>query len=229
MCRDALGPHRGPMNTSRNTLAVSGLLAGLLPLVGNGLYDGGEGSGTEVLALAEQGLPPIAWVAYPLELIGFGALCVLLGSLVAMLWNRAPVAAATTGIVGAAMVSVKIGSIAPGMALREHYEGVSPATAEVFSAIGDAAFVVSGLLLSAAMTVAGVGLLQIDFPRWLSWWAVVAGGAGVLAGLVGVLAPAAYFPIPFLLLLVWMIALGLSTALSTNVGKPVGAAIAVPE
>jgi len=229
MCRDAPTSQGEAMNTSRTTLAVSGLLAGLLPLVGNGLYEGGEGSGAAVLAQAEQGLPPIAWVAYPLELIGFAALSVLLGSLVAMTWNRAPIAAATTGIVGAAMVSVKLGSIAPSMALREHYEGVSPATAEVLSAIGDAAFVVSGLLLSVAMTAAGVGLLRVDFPRWLSWWAIGAGGAGALAGVVGVVTPAAYVPIPFLLLLVWMIALGLNTALSANVGKPVGMAVAVPE
>jgi hypothetical protein len=208
---------------------MSGLLAGLLPLVGNGLYDGGDGSGAAVLAQAEEGLPPIAWVAYPLELVGFGALCVLLGSLVALIWDHAPVAAVTTGIAGAAMVSVKLGTIAPGMALREHHEGVSAATAEVLVAIGDAGFVVSGLLLSVALTAAGVGLLRIDFPRWLAGWAVGAGGAGTLAGVVGVVAPAAYFPIPFLLLLVWMIAVGLRTALAANVGKPVGMAVAVPE
>jgi hypothetical protein len=201
------------MTTPRGTLIVSALLAGLLPLVGNGLYDGGDGSGAGVLRQAEAGLPLIAYVAYPLELAGFAALCVLVACLATMLLPRSPVAAVTTAVVGTAAVAVKIGSVAPQMALRVHHDGVDPATAELLTGLNGAAWVVSGFLVCLALTAAGLGLLRTDEPRWLAWWAVVAGALGTLAGAVGILEPERYVPVPFLLLLLWMIALGLTGAL----------------
>ena len=48
--------------------------------------------------------------------------------------------------------------------------------------------------------------------RWLSWWPAVAGVAGVVAGMVGIVRPEAFVPIPYLLLLLWLIVLGMVAA-----------------
>jgi hypothetical protein len=46
------------------TLVIAGLLAGLGPLVGNGLY-AGPGSSGETIAEAREGLPSIAYLPTP--------------------------------------------------------------------------------------------------------------------------------------------------------------------
>ncbi len=193
------------------TLIISALLASLGPLVGNGLYAVPGSNGEEILAEARDGLPAIAYVAFPLELIGFAALAVLLAWLVAHLFERAPVAAVTTGIAGSAMIAVKVGSVGPWMVVNSMPDKLDPMTAETLIALNDQSFVISGFLICLAFLAAGVGLLATEFPRWLSWWAAVAGGLGVVAGMVGIVRPDAYLPIPYLLLLVWMIAVAIAT------------------
>lgn len=205
------------------TLIVSALLASLGPLVGNGLYAGPGTDGEAILAEAREGLPTIAYFAYTLELLGFAALAVLFAWLVTFLFERSPVAAVTTGIAGSAMLAVKVASAAPMMTVYSMPETLDPMTAEALISMNSQSFVVSGFLMSVAFLAAGVGLLATEFPRWLAWWAAVAGGLGVVAGAVGVVRPEAYVPIPFLLLLVWMIAVAL-----TAVVRPDDAASAIP-
>lgn len=203
------------------TLIISSLLASLGPLVGNGLYAGPGTDGEAILAEARDGLPAIAYVAYPLELLGFAALVVLFAWLVAYLIERAPVAAVTAGIAGSAMLAVKVGSAGPMMVVNSIPEKLDPVTAEALISMNDQSFVVSGFLMCVAFLAAGVGLLSTEFPRWLSWWATVTGGLGVVAGVVGVVRPEAYVPIPFLLLLVWMIAVALATIMRPVDASPV--------
>ncbi len=179
--------------------------------MGNGLYAVPGSNGGEILAEARDGLPAIAYVAFPLELIGFAALVVLLAWLVAYLFERAPVAAVTTGIAGSAMIAVKVGSVGPWMVVNSMPDKLDPMTAEMLISLNDQSFVISGFLICLAFLAAGVGLLATEFPRWLSWWATVAGGLGVVAGMVGIVHPAAYLPMPYLLLLVWMIAVAIAT------------------
>jgi hypothetical protein len=210
MRRDAVDHESRCMNRNR-TLIVSALLASLGPLVGNGLYAGPGSSGEAILAEARDGLPAIAYVAFPLEVLGFAALAVLFAWLVVFLFERAPVAAVTTGIAGTAMIAVKVGSAGPWMVVNSMPDKLDPMTAEALISLNDQAFVVSGFLMSLAFLAAGVGLLATEFPRWLAWWATVAGGLGVVAGAVGIVRPEAYMPIPFLLLLVWMIAVAIAT------------------
>ncbi len=195
------------------TLIISALLASLGPLVGNGLYAGPGSSGEAILADAREGLPAIAYFAYTLELLGFAALAALFAWLVAFLFERAPVAAVATGIAGSAMLAVKVGSAAPMMTVYSMPDTLDPMTAEAFISMNDQSFVVSGFLMAVAFLAAGVGLLATEFPRWLAWWATVAGGLGVVAGVVGVVRPEAYVPIPFLLLLVWMTAVALTAVM----------------
>ena len=209
------------MNRNR-TLVISALLASLGPLVGNGLWAGPGTDGDKILADARDGLPAIGYVGLTLELVGFAALAVLFAWLVVFLFERAPVAAVTTGIAGTAMLAVKIGSAGPMMVVYAIPEKLDATTAEALISMNDQSFVVSGFLMCVAFLAAGVGLLGTEFPRWLSWWATVAGGAGVVAGIVGITRPEAYMPIPFLLCLVWLIAVAITT-----VTRPDGGAQAI--
>lgn len=207
------------------TLIISALLASLGPLVGNGVYAGPGESGEAILAEAREGLPTIAYFAYTLELLGFVALAVLFAWLVTFLFQRVPVAAVTAGIAGSAMLAVKVGSAAPMMTLYSIPDTLDPMTAETLISMNGQAFIISGFLMSVVFLAAGVGLLATEFPRWLAWWAAVAGGLGLVAGVVGVVRPDAYVPIPFLLLLLWMMAAALTAVMrpgdaeSTNRGN----------
>jgi hypothetical protein len=206
---------------NRRILVPSALLAGLGPLIGNGLYEGPTGSGDLLLAELREPLTLKAYAAIGLELLGFVALMVFVGVLAAGLARRAPVAAAVTAIAGSAMVAVKLATVTPLLALRLDTAGPDDAgaggvgadVAGVLLGIGDAGFVVSGLLLAVAFTAAGAGLLASGLvPRWLAWWPAVVGVLTVATAGVGVAEPDRYVPVPFLLLLLWMIVLGVATA-----------------
>jgi hypothetical protein len=203
------------------TLIISALLASLGPLVGNGLYAAPATDGEKILAEARDGLPAMAYVAFPLELLGFAALAVLFAWLVAFLFERAPVAAVTTAIAGSAMIAVKVGSAGPWMVVNSIPEKLDPATAEILISMNDQSFVISGFLMCVAFLTAGFGLLASEFPRWLAWWATVAGGLGVVAGMAGIVRPEAYVPIPYLLCLVWMIAVAIATVMRRDDAAPV--------
>lgn len=222
MRRDGAGHDSQVMNRNR-TLVISALLASLGPLVGNGLWAGPGTDGDKILADARDGLPTIAYLAIPLELVGFGALAVLVAWLVTYLFERTPVAAVTAAIAGSAMLAVKVGSAAPMMVVHAIPEKLDPVTAEAFISMNDQSFVVSGFLTCVAFLAVGIGLLRTEFPRWLSWWAAVAGGLGIVAGIVGVTRPEAFVPVPFLLCLLWMIAVAITTVV-----RPGSAAPAIP-
>lgn len=206
--------------TRNRTLIISALLASLGPLVGNGLYAGPGSSGEAILVQAREGLPTTAYVAYTLELLGFVALTVLFAWLVTFLFQRAPVAAVTVGIAGSAMLAVKVGSAAPMMTVHSMPSTLDPMTAEALMSMNDQSFIISGFLMSVAFLAAGVGLFATEFPRWLAWWAAVAGGLGVVAGVIGIVRPEAYVPIPFLLLLLWMIAVALTSVMRPDQAGP---------
>jgi hypothetical protein len=206
------------MTQPRNhTIAVSGLAAGLGPLVGNGIYSGADSDdGEAILKEFQDGLPGAGYISFPLELLGFAALAVFVACLVVRLYAVAPVAAVTTGVAGATMLAVKVGSAAPWMYVIANADDLDPATAEVLMGLNDMAFVVSGFLLSVAFTAAGIGLLKTDTSRVLAWWPTAMGALGVVAGIVGTVNPDAYLPVPFLLLLVWMIAVGIAAAMRSG-------------
>jgi hypothetical protein len=224
------GPTTGaptPLSTQASgnrALGFSALLAGLLPLVGNGLYAGPTGDGGQLLADAQGGPPGIAYLAYALELGGFVALCVLLATLTTLLHPRSPVAAVTTAVAGAGMVAVKIASVTPTMALAAEADQLDAPTAQLAQAVNGAGFVACGFLLGVALAAAGAGILRSGtMARWVGWWAAVAGSGAVVAGAHGIVAPPAYVPVPFLLLLLWMITVGVTT-LAGSLGRSAGAA-----
>lgn len=209
-------------------LVLSALLSALGPLVGNGLYAGPTGDDEEVLTSLRDGLPTIAYAGYGLELLGFVAMVVLFGWLVSFLARPAPVAAACVGVGGAAMLGVKLGSAGSTMAALSLADDIDATTAQVLLSLGEQGFVLQGFLLGLALSAAGVGLLASPAPRWLAWWPTVVGVLAMVTAGIGVLAPASYVPIPFLLLLVWMVALAIRSALGTSSAESTPAAAAAP-
>lgn len=200
-----------PDSISRPLLITSAVVAGLGPLVGNGVYAGAEGTGADLQRnLADP--DTVAYVGYSLELVGFVAMATVFGALCTWIHRQAPVAAAVTGIAAAAGLAVKVGTVTPTLAVAAADDPLDPATVDALVSVGDMGFVVSGYLLGLAFAAAGLGLLRSSAPRWLAWWPTVAGALGVTAAIVGITAPDAYFPLFFVLLLVWLVALGLAGA-----------------
>jgi hypothetical protein len=154
-----------------------------------------------------------------LEAVGLIALCVVMACLVVAVAPLRPTAAATGGIAGAAMVGVKIGSAAPVMAAYLLADSIDAQTTSVLIGLNDAAFVLSGLLMSLAFGALGIGLWHADGPRWVTRTPAVLGVLGVGAGVAGIAEPDAYVPVPFLLLLVWMLALALWSATTRRAPK----------
>lgn len=194
----------------RTVFVPAAVLAGVCPLVADSLHEDAAGSGEQILAEAAAGLPAAARLSVALFLVGFAALVVVLAALAAAIAARTPALSGVVAIAGAAAVSVKLAEAQTGPALRDAADVVDPGTAEVLVAIDEAGFTVYGFLLALALGAAGLGLLRSGVaPAWLAWWGAVAGGLGVLTAAVGIVWPPNYVPIPFLLLLVWLIALGI--------------------
>ena len=211
MRRDTSMFHAAAMNQiPRNVLVPSALLAGLCPLVANTVHEDTTGDGAQILSDAAQAASPAEQISIALFLIGFAALVVVLAVLAAAIAGRTPVLAGVVAIAGAASVAIKLIEAQTGIALRQAADVLDPGTAEVLVGMDEAGFTVHGFLLSLALGAAGLGLLRARaVPSWLAWWAAVAGALGVLTAIVGIVWPAAYVPIPFLLLLVWLVALGI--------------------
>jgi hypothetical protein len=197
----------------RPVLVPAALLAGLCPLLANTIDDGAAADGGAILAEAGAGPSMAGALSIGLFLVGFVALIVVLGVLAAAIAGRTPALAGVVLVAGAAGVATKLAEAQTGMALRETADVLDSGTAEALVAVDAAGFVVYGLLLSLALGAAGLGLLQCGLaPAWLGWWAAGMGGMGVVTAGVGIVAPQAFVPIPFLLLLVWLIALGVTGA-----------------
>jgi hypothetical protein len=194
----------------RNVFVPAAILAGVCPLLADSLHEESAGDGEQVLAEAAGAVPVAAQVSVALFLLGFVALVVVLATLAAVIAPRTPILAGVVAIAGAGSVAVKLAEAQTGMALREAADVVAPGTAEVLVGIDEAGFTLYGFLLSLALGAAALGLLRSrGVPAWLAWWGIVMGGLGVLAATVGIVWSPNYVPIPFLLLLVWLVALGI--------------------
>lgn len=197
----------------RIILVPAALLAGLCPLVANSIHEDTTGDGAKILAEAAAGLPVAGKISIVLFLVGFAALIVVLGVLAAAIARRTPALSGVVAVAGAAAVAIKLAEAQTGMALRETADALDPGTAETLVAIDEAGFALYGFLLALALGAAGLGILRSGvMAAWLGWWAAVMGGLGVATAVIGIVVPDAYAPIPFLLLLVWLIALGITGA-----------------
>ena len=70
--------------------------------------------------------------------------------------------------------------------------------------LNDMAFVITGLLLGLYCASAGaVCVTHRVLPRWLGWFGLISGLLALIAGVVGMVDPESYLPVPFLAGLLW--------------------------
>jgi hypothetical protein len=199
------------MRTER-LAAASGAIYVVLVMVGNGIATAGQSnveSGNAVLADLQHRTTAQS-VGVAMEVLSFAALVVFLGFLYRAL-RRAErpdgwAAAAAFGM-GVIATAVKLASAAPGLAAYLRRDDLSPVLARTLNDLGGGAFVISGYAFGIFVALAaGSAFGSLALPRWLSISGLVAGVLTIAAGLAGVLSPAGYVPVPFLLCLVWILA-----------------------
>ena len=104
-------------------------------------------------------------------------------------------------------VAVKLGSIGPVMAAQLRADNLTPDLARTLNDLGGADFVISGFYTSGIFVAATAAALLLRLlPRWMSVAGIVVGVLTVAAGTAGIVDPAGYVPVPFLLGLLWVLA-----------------------
>jgi predicted nucleic acid-binding protein len=196
---------------SERLAAASGAVYVLAILIGNGLYEAGK-SGAEdgpgVLADLQRTTSPVQTVGLTLEILGFAAFLVFLGALYRILrrGERADGWLAATALgAGLVTVAVKLGSIGPLMGANRRSGELTPDLARTLNDLGAADFVTSGYTSGIFVAAAGAATLTTRaLPGWLAITGVVVGVLTIAAGTAGIVDPAGYVPVPFLLGLLWI-------------------------
>src|SRR4051794_30382904 len=197
---------------SRQLVAATGAIYVLAVVVGNVLATdtGGTGTSGQSILDALRHRTTVQAVGQVMEVLSFVALLIFLGYLYRVL-RRAErpdswAAAAAFGV-GLVSTAVKLGSAAPALAAFSRKDDLTPELARTLDDLNGAAFVVSGLSFGLFVALAsGSAARSRALPRWLSISGLVVGVLAVAAGTAGVLDPAGYVPVPFLLCAVWLLA-----------------------
>jgi len=210
---------------SRPTLADRlGASAGaayiLLILVGNQLGNGGSQdphpTGTTDLS-AFAGHPSLMeQVGFRMEIAGFIAFMFFLGWMrhrVQQLGGAAAWLSDVAAVAGVVTLAVKLGSAAPVLTGRLDHAELSPTLARVLSDLNGAAFVVTFLPYGTFLLAFGLAILASGFlGRVAGWSGVVIGGLTVLAPLASQVDPVSTNVLPFLLGLLWLLAVAVRLA-----------------
>lgn len=204
------------MRSQRLALA-SGALYVIAILTGNGLAEPGDTNGDDaaaVLAELQRDLTPVQAFGLTLEILGFALFVVFVGALYATLRRAGDGWLAPTALgAGLLTAAVKVASIGPAMTARLRADDLSPDLALVLEDMNGAGFVISGYTLGIFLAAAALATLVTRLvPRWLASAGVVVGVLAIAAGTAGILDPAGYMPIPFLLGLVWILAVSILLA-----------------
>ena len=193
--------------------AASGAVYVLAILIGNAMYEAGKTGaedGPGALADLQRATSPVQTIGLALEILGFTAFLVFLGALYRTLRRaeRADGWLAVTALgAGLVTVAVKLGSVGPLMGANLRIDELTPDLARTLNDLGAAHFVISGYTSGIFVTAAAAATLATRvLPRWLAIAGVVVGVLTIAAGTAGIVDPASYVPIPFLLGLLWMLA-----------------------
>lgn len=161
-----------------------------------------------------------ATIGFLLELCGFVAFIAFLGYLVfAMLGRRsdgAPrlgVAGGTAVVAGVTMLAIKLGSAAPIGVLVLDRTTISPQLAQVLNDMNSVAFVVGWLPYAVFVAGAALGLRRAELVgRPTAYIGAAIGVIGVAATAIGLHSPLGANPMPFLLGLLWTLAVSVRLA-----------------
>jgi hypothetical protein len=144
-----------------------------------------------------------------MEILGFAVFLAFLGYLHRVLRRaEGPDGWGAVVALGAGLVTtaVKLATASAGVTALVHLDQLTPDLARTLHDIGGAGFVVSGYLYGIfALAASGSAFVSRALPRWLSISGLVAGVLTVAAGTAGILDPAGYVPVPFLLCLAWVL------------------------
>jgi hypothetical protein len=193
--------------------AACGAAYVVLALVGNGIATQGaeqsnDPTGAQALQYIDHSLhSTAARVGTAMEIVAFVAFAFFIGWLGPFL-RRAGGPASWLGNVavvgGVATLAVKIGSVAPELALEDERNHVSASLARVVYAMAGAGFVLSFLTFAIFMLGAGASILSSGaLGRVTGWVAVLLGVAGVTVVCATTSQDAN--PVPFLLSLLWIL------------------------
>jgi len=178
---------------SARLAAASGAFYVVAVVVGNQMMDTEAGT--------------IARVGYALAVLGFTAFVVFVGFLHRILrLAEGPDGWVATVALGAGLLgsAVRFEAQAPRMVEAYRADALSPELARTLVDLNGMAFVVAGLLLGLYAAAAGwVCVAHRLLPRWLGWFGLVSGTLAVVAGVVGMVDPGSYNPLPFLGGLAW--------------------------
>ena len=158
-------------------------------------------------AMAEADEINLARAGYMLGVLGFTAFVVFVGFMHRVLrLAEGPDGWVATVALGAGLLhsAVRFEAQAPRMVEAHRGDALSPELARTLVDLNSMAFVVTGLLLGLYAVSAGwVCVAHRLLPRWLGWFGLVSGVLAVAAGIVGMVDPDLYIPLPFLAGLVW--------------------------
>ena len=219
------------MRTDRIAAATGAIYVALI-MVGSGLAtgNGDPKDGPTILAHLRAGRTPAQTAGVLMEILGFAALLVFLGYLYRVL-RRAEGAegwgAAIALGAGLVTTAVKLSTASATFAARLHPGQLTPDLARTLNDIGGGGFVVSGYVYGIfVLAAAGSAFVSLVLPRWLTVSGLVLGALTVAAGTAGILDPAGYVPVPFLLCLAWVLAT--SIVLTVRRRQPVGSIVEDP-
>jgi uncharacterized membrane protein len=217
------GPGRGG-RTLQRLLPLSGPAFVVLVLTGNGLTErttestavsGADPARDALATFAAKAGDPVVATGTALELVGFVLLAVFTAWLIDALRQRAALAlAGVLALVGAVlMLAVKLGSASPYLVGILHHDAISPESALLLQGINDAGFVLGWLPWALFVAAAAVALRRAGLlGRFGFGFGLLVGGLGVVAAVLGVVAPPAANPLPFLAGLLWTLLVGVRVA-----------------
>lgn len=216
------------MRTDRIAAATGAIYVALI-MVGSGLAtgNGDPQDGPTILAHLRQGRSPTETVGVTMEVLGFAVFLVFLGYLYRVLrraegtegWGAAVALGA-----GLVTTAVELAAATAMLASEAHPDQLTPDLARVLNDIGGGGFVISGYLYGIfVLAAAGSAFVSRALPRWLSLIGLVAGALTLAAGTAGILDPAGYVPVPFLLCLAWVLATSIVLTISRR--QPVGTTV----
>ena len=197
----------------RNPAALSGAGFVAAVLVGNTLTEsaGGRGALGELAAWAAS---PTAAAGLVAELVGF---VLLLGFVPLLARSGRGDSAAVAAVAGGVAAAVKLGSGALLLGALHGRDDLDESAASALLAANGAAFVLFWIGFGLFVAAAARGLAAAGaVGRTLAVGGQVLGSLTVVAGVAGAVVPALAVPIPFLLTLVWTVAVSLRLAVGTS-------------
>jgi hypothetical protein len=196
---------------SNRALAAAGAVYVLAMVAGNALTQGGNdnAAGSTALAALQHGRTTAQSIGAVLGPLSVFALLVFLAHLYRVLRAaEQPAAQAATAALGAGLVmaAVDVASAMPSVAAVLGREDLTAPLLRTLHSLNDAGFVIGGYLFGVFVVLAAASAFSSRvLPRWLAGSGLVVGVLALVAGLAGIVAPAGYVPVPYLLCLVWLL------------------------